>query len=401
MSSRIIFHIDVNSAYLSWEACENLKQGGTEDYRKELVAVGGDIRARHGIILAKSILTKPYGVTTGEPIVNALKKCPNLKIIPPHHSLYSVYSKQFIAILNQYSDKVEQFSVDEAFVDMTGTELLFGKPAAAADKIRSQVKHELGFTVNVGVANCKLCAKMASDFEKPDKTHTLFNDEIPQKMWTLPVGDLFFVGKNTVQKLSTYGINTIGDLAHYDRKTLNDIFGKSGDAMWKSANGIDESEVISERPDAKGYSNETTLPYNVTDTAEAKHILHELTEKVCCRIRNDGIKVESVAVHFKFADLSRASHQCPLNAATSITDEIYKSVCSLFDEKWDGRPIRLLGVQVTKIASRDTGRQMSLFDDTDYGKLEKLDSALDEINNRFGRGSVKRASYLPNKTGEE
>ncbi|MCR5503596.1 MAG: DNA polymerase IV [Lachnospiraceae bacterium] len=389
---RIIFHIDVNSAFLSWEACENLKNGGTEDYREELAAVGGDIERRHGIILAKSILTKPYGVTTGEPIVNALRKCPGLKIIPPHHSLYHGYSAKFIAILKQYSEKVEQFSIDEAFVDMTGTELLFGKPAEAADRIREQIRRELGFTVNVGVANCKLCAKMASDFQKPDRTHTLFQSEIPSKMWPLPVGDLFFVGKNTASKLHSLGIRTIGDLAHYDRNTLKRILGKAGEGLWQSANGIDESEVESIRPDAKGYSNETTTPYNITDPGEAREILRELTEKVASRLRHDGVRIETVGVILKYADFSRASHQVTMTAPTNITSELYEKVCRLFQEIWDGRPIRLVGVQTTKIASPDAGRQLSLFDTTDYEKLEKLDSALDEINDRFGKGSVVRAS---------
>lgn len=394
MSERTIFHIDVNSAFLSWEAVENLKNGGTEDYREGLYAVGGDIETRHGIIVAKSIKTKPYGITTGEPVVNALKKCPNLKLIPPHHEIYSKYSKAFINILTQYSDSIEQFSIDEAFVDMSGTALLFGEPVAAADRIRKQIESELGFTVNIGVSSNKLLAKMASDFTKPNRTHTLFPEEVPSKMWPLPVQDLFFVGKNSAAKLNSIGIRTIGDLAHTHKELLSAHFKKHGNYMWEAANGIDDSPVVTERPDAKGYSHAITLPYNVTDSVEAKKILRDLTEKVCKRVRKDGVKAQTVTVQFRFNDLTRSTHQCKLDAPTCITDEIYGYVCKLFDEKWDQTPIRLLGVQAGNVTDEDSFRQMSLFDNTNYEKLEKLDHALDEINARFGKGAVKRASNL-------
>ena len=394
MSDRVIFHVDVNSAYLSWEAIEHLKEGATEDYRTMLVAVGGDMENRHGIILAKSIPTKPYGVTTGEPVVNALRKCPNLLLIPPHRDIYQNYSKQLMNILHEYTDKLEQFSIDEAFLDMTGTQLLFGPPIEAANTIRERIYNELGFTVNIGISSNKLLAKMASDFTKPNKTHTLFPEEIPTKMWPLPVGDLFFVGKSSAQKLSSLGIKTIYDLAHADKDMLTNYFKKGGISMWRSANGLDDSEVVTEYEDPKGYSHETTISYDVTDADIAKKILRDLTERVCIRVREDNVKAECVSVHFKFNDLSRGSKQCMLPAATNITDEIYEYVCKLFDEKWDGTPIRLLGVQVSNMVSGDSFRQMSLFDNTDYEKLEKLDHALDSINKKFGLGSVKRASNI-------
>lgn len=394
---RVIFHVDVNSAFLSWEAVEHLKNGGTEDYRTMLTAIGGDVDKRHGIILAKSIMTKPYGVETGEPVVNALRKCPNLILLPSHHDVYRRYSKALMEILSHYSDKIEQFSIDEAFLDMTGTELLFGKPVDAADRLRNEVREKLGFTVNVGISSNKLLAKMASDFTKPDRTHTLFPEEIKSKMWPLPVRDLFFVGASSASQLNSLGIRTIGDLANFDLDTLKGIMKKHGEAMWYSANGIDDSEICNEPSDPKGYSHETTTAYDITDAKEAKEILLDLTERVCRRIREDGVKIESVGIHLKFNDLKRASHQCALSAPTNITDEIYGYVKNLFDEKWDGTPIRLLGVRVTKIADPDKGRQMSLFDTTDYEKLEKLDHALDDINSRFGRGTIKRASSIEKK----
>ncbi len=391
---RVIFHIDVNSAFLSWEAVERLKRGETVDIRTIPSAVGGDIATRHGVILAKSVPAKKYAVTTGEPVVDALRKCPQLFLVKPDHELYRRNSKAFIAILRQYSDVIEQFSIDEAFVDMTGTRRLFGEPLEAADRIRKQIRDELGFTVNIGISSNKLLAKMASDFEKPDKVHTLFPKEVQGKMWPLPVRDLFFVGKAAERRLQEMGIRTIGDLANADRAFLNANLKKQGDILWRYANGMDDSPVEPVRADNKGYGNSTTLSFDVTDAKTAKGILLELTEKVCARLRQDDMKVESVSVQFRFSDLTRASHQCALTSATNITQEIYAKVCRLFDEKWDGTPIRLLGVSTSKASREESGRQMNLFDTTDYEKLQKLDKAMDTIRQKYGTKAIQRASFI-------
>lgn len=391
---RVIFHIDVNSAFLSWEAVERLKHGETVDIRTIPSAVGGDIATRHGVILAKSVPAKKYAVTTGEPVVDALRKCPQLFLVKPDHELYRRNSRAFIAILRQYSDVIEQFSIDEAFVDMTGTRLIFGEPLEAADRIRKQIRDELGFTVNIGISSNKLLAKMASDFEKPDKVHTLFPEEVPGKMWPLPVRDLFFVGKAAERRLQEMGIRTIRDLANADRAFLNANLKKQGDILWRYANGMDDSPVEPVRADNKGYGNSTTLSFDVTDAKTAKGILLELTEKVCARLRQDDMKVESVSVQFRFSDLTRASHQCALTCATNITQEIYAKVCRLFDEKWDGTPIRLLGVSTAKASREESGRQMNLFDTTDYEKLEKLDKAMDTIRQKYGTKAIQRASFI-------
>ncbi len=391
---RVIFHIDVNSAFLSWEAVERLKRGETVDIRTIPSAVGGDIATRHGVILAKSVPAKKYAVTTGEPVVDALRKCPQLFLVKPDHELYRRNSKAFIAILRQYSDVIEQFSIDEAFVDMTGTRRLFGEPLEAADRIRKQIRDELGFTVNIGISSNKLLAKMASDFEKPDKVHTLFPKEVQGKMWPLPVRDLFFVGKAAERRLQEMGIRTIGDLANADRAFLNANLKKQGDILWRYANGMDDSPVEPVRTDNKGYGNSTTLSFDVTDAKTAKGILLELTEKVCARLRQDDMKVESVSVQFRFSDLTRASHQCALTSATNITQEIYAKVCRLFDEKWDGTPIRLLGVSTSKASREESGRQMNLFDTTDYEKLQKLDKAMDTIRQKYGTKAIQRASFI-------
>lgn len=395
MADRVIFHIDVNSAFLSWEAVERLKCGEKVDLREIPSAVGGDIATRHGIILAKSIPAKKYNINTAEPVVDALRKCPELVLVPPRHEIYRKYSHAFIDILRQYSDTIEQFSVDEAFVDMTGTSRLFGDPVTAANRIKNQVRDELGFTVNVGVSSNKLLAKMASDFRKPDLVHTLFPDEIEKKMWPLPIGDLFFAGKSTVHRLNQIGIFTIGDLANSDREVISNVLKKHGDVLWRYANGIDDSPVETVRGDNKGYGNSTTLPFDVTDATTAKSIILKLSDKVGSRLRNDEMKADTVTVQIKYNDLTKASHQCTLEAATNITQEIYGHASRLFDEKWDGTPIRLLGVS-TKVAADDGGRQINLFDNTDYEKLEKLDRAMDSIKGRFGAGAIKRASSLEN-----
>ncbi|MCI8542573.1 MAG: DNA polymerase IV [Lachnospiraceae bacterium] len=393
MDDRTIFHIDVNSAFLSWEAVHRLRDlGETPDLRTIPSAVGGDMSKRHGVILAKSIPAKKYNVRTGEPIVDALRKCPNLTLVSPNRELYATNSAAFMEILRRYSDVVEQYSIDEAFVDMTGTRALFGSPMEAAYRLKDEIRDTLGFTVNVGISSNKLLAKMAGEFEKPDKVHTLFPYEIQEKMWPLPVGELFSVGGASEQKLRRLGINTIGDLARADLGTLRAALKKHGEAIWNFANGRDLSLVEAESADNKGYGNSTTLAFDVTDADTAKMILLSLAETVGRRLRRDGAWIETVSVALRFFDLSRASHQCVLDYATNITDEIYQAACRLFDEFWDGTPIRLIGIQTGKVTKDGDNRQMSLFDDTDYEKLERLDKAMDSIREKFGENAVRRAS---------
>ena len=333
MDDRVIFHIDVNSAFLSWEAVHRLQDLGEElDLRTIPSAVGGDMSKRHGVILAKSIPAKKYNVRTGEPIVDALRKCPNLTLVSPNRELYARNSAAFMEILRRYSDTVEQYSIDEAFADMTGTEGLFGSPIEAAHRLKDEIRDTLGFTVNVGISSNKLLAKMAGDFEKPDKVHTLFPGEIQEKLWPLPVGELFSVGGASEQKLKRLGIMTIGDLAQADLGTLQATLKKHGEAIWNYANGRDFSLVEAERADNKGYGNSVTLSYDVTRAEEAKQVLLSLAETVGRRLRRDGAWIEVVSVTLRFFDLTNASHQCVLEHATNITDEIYQAACRLFDE---------------------------------------------------------------------
>lgn len=400
---RLIYHIDVNSAYLSWEAVERLKKWKEEtgsdvlpedyvDIRTIPCAIGGDLARRRGVILAKSIPAKNFGVRTGESVMEALRKCPSLMLIAPDHKMYARYSRAFTRILEEYTPTLEQFSVDEMFMDMTETIGLFGPPVEVADSIRARIRKELGFTVNVGISSNKLLAKMAGDFEKPDKTHTLFPGEIAEKMWPLPVGELFSVGKATREKLHSLGINTIGDLARYDKNALVYHLKKQGLTIWQYANGLDDSPV--EMEDAKGYGNSTTLPYDVSDRKTAHLVLLSLAESVAMRLRKEHVSAGLISTTIKTCKLQSSSHQMVLKTPTNITDELHRAACRLFDELWDGTPIRLLGISTSHISDAAGFRQMSLFDNTDYDRLEKLDAAVDSIRSRFGSDAIKRASLL-------
>lgn len=399
---QVVFHVDVNSAFLSWEAVYRLRHlGGTRDLREGLCAVGGDSSKRHGIILAKSMKAKQFGVRTGESILEAKKKCPNLELVPAHYNLYKESSQAFMEILREYSPNVEPYSIDEAFMDMTGMEKLFGPPREAADRVRRRIHEELGFTVNIGVSVNKLLAKMASDFKKPNLVHTLFPEEIAEKMWPLPVRELFFVGRATEAKLVDMGIRTIGDLANMNPDILRSHLKKHGEVIWNFANGRAPDLIESEAPDNKGYGNSTTISFDVTDAPMAKMVLLSLAETVGTRLRSHGVKAEVVSISIKNYHLQSQGHQMLLGAPTNITAEIYQAACRLFDELWDGTPIRLLGIQTTRI-KEESVRQMSIFDTTDYEKLERLDKAVDTIRGKFGADAVKRASFLSaEKDGEK
>lgn len=394
---RIIFHVDVNSAFLSWEAVYRLYHlGGKVDLRETVSAVGGDVALRHGIILAKSIPAKKYNIKTGESILEARQKCPKLHLVPPNYDLYERCSSSFMEILKEYTPEVEPYSIDEAFMDMTGTEGLWGSPETAAHTIRERIDQELGFTVNIGISSNKLLAKMASDFQKPNRVHTLFPEEIPRKMWPLPVSDLFFVGRATTKKLMTLGIRTIGELAAADPGVLRSHLKKQGEIVWAFANGMDVSVVQSAPPVNKGYGNSTTMASDVTDAHTAKMVLLALAETVGARLREAGVRAEVIAVGIKDHHLQYAGHQMTLRYATNVTNEIYKCACRLFDQLWDGTPIRHLGIHTRRIRDGLVLRQMDLFDEENYDALHNLDAAVDKIRRRYGMDAVKRAVFIGN-----
>ena len=388
---RIVFHVDVNSAFLSWEAARRVSEGES-DIRLIPSAIGGDREKRTGVILAKSIPAKKYGIKTGEPVGMALRKCPQLYIAKPDFLLYERSSKAFMDICREYSPTVEKFSIDECFIDMSGTEKIYPDIVAVAYEIKDRIKNELGFTVNIGVGSNKLLAKMASDFEKPDKVHTLYSDEIQEKMWHLPVRELFSVGASTAEKLQSSCIATIGDLARLDINVLRTLVGsKFSEQLHAFANGIDDSPVTDQPEKAKGYSNSTTLVDDVVSTEEAQKILLALADSTAMRMRADGARTTCVSVTIRGNDFKDRSHQRKLTSATDITAEIFEVCKALFSELWDRRtPLRLLGVSLTAITYEDTC-QLSLFDDD--GKKDKaraLDKAVDDIRNRFGAETIVR-----------
>lgn len=394
MAETIIFHVDVNSAFLSWEATYRLQTlGEAEDIRDLPAAIGGDEKKRHGIVLAKSTLAKKCGVTTGEPLAQARRKCPGLKVYPPNFSLYVEKSRALMDLLARYAPVVEQFSIDEAFCDFTGTTALYGDPVAFAHKLKDMIRNELGFTVNIGVSSNKLLAKMASDFQKPDKVHTLFPSEIKEKMWPLPVSDLLYVGRSSIRALHNLDIFTIGDLANADVNILRQHLKKHGEDMWKSANGLDDALVIAEQPANKGYGNSVTLGADVTDAETATMVLLSLCETVGARLRADQAHIGVVSVSIVDTSFHKTSKQTTLNTSTDITEVIYETACSLFRELWTGEPIRLLGVHTSK-ATSDTFVQYDMFDAEKNEKLSKLNSAIDQIRNRYGDESVKRARFV-------
>lgn len=394
MEERLIFHVDVNSAFLSWEAARRVKEG-LPDLREIPSCIGGDPKSRRGIVVAKSIPAKKYGVTTGEPVALALRKCPDLVCVPGDFALFDRCSRAFKKICASYAPVMESFSIDEVFLDMSGTHLIYPDPVAVAHEIKDKIRDELGFTVNVGIGTNKLLAKMASDFEKPDKVHTLFPSEIPEKMWPLPVRDLLFLGKASEQKLLRAGIKTIGDMAKSDEAEIRQLLGdKNGRQLYRYANGIDDSPVRSEREEAKGYSAETTVEEDIVTYEQALSLLLAQCDVVAARMRRDGKKCSCVAVTYRTLDFKTRSHQKNFEDPTDVTEEIFAQVKKRLYECWKCEPLRLIGVALTDLTS-DEFRQMSLFENTeDREKQKKVDETIDDIRRRFGNGMIVRGSTI-------
>lgn len=392
---RLIFHIDVNSAFLSWESVYRLSQDPQAlDLRTIPSAVGGDAQSRHGVVLAKSTPAKKYGVTTGEPLVHALRKCPNLTVVPSRFDFYIKCSRQMMELLESYSPDHEKFSIDETFLDMTQTIHLFGEPLEVARQIRTRIKDELGFTVNIGIAPNKLLAKMASDFEKPDKCHTLFTEEVPAKLWPLPIRELFFVGGAAQRKLENLGIHTIGQLASWDPELLKAHLGeKYAELIHQYANGIDDDPVLEKDPVNKCYGNSITLSRDVSDFETAFQVILSLCETVGARLRADGVQCQNVCVELKDWEFHTQSHQTALAEPTDSTSAIYDCACLLLREFWDRTPVRLIGVRAGKIDG-DSFCQLSLFDTSASRKKKDMEKAVDQIRSKFGVDSIKRASFL-------
>jgi len=390
---RLVFHIDVNSAFLSWEAARRVANG-EPDLRLIPSVIGGDPEKRTGIVVAKSIPAKKYGINTGEPMAMAVRKCPGLVSVAPNFSLYVKNSRAFKSICKEYTPSMESFSIDEVFIDMSGMKNIYPDPIKTAYEIKDRIREELGFTVNVGVACNKVCAKMASDFEKPDKVHTLFPEEIADKMWPLPIGELFTCGKSSAARLIAANIRTIGDLANADLSVIKMLIGdKQGQQLYAFANGIDDSPVVEEREEAKGYSAETTVEDDLDTLEKINRMLLAQADVVAARMRHEDAKCRCVGVIFRNLDFVTRSHQKKLSESTDVTEVIYDVARKLIMESWNGEPLRLIGLSLTDI-DRDGFEQMSFIVDERKEKMKRLDTALDSLRGRFGDDSVKRASTI-------
>lgn len=399
MADKIFFHIDVNSAFLSWTAIDRLRDGDPVDLREIPSIIGGDTSKRHGIVLAKSIPAKAYHIETGEPVVNAFKKYPNLVMASPNHDRYKEHSKALMEYLCSICPDIEQVSIDECYMDYTPIAANYASELEAAHFIKDSVYEKFGFTVNVGISDRKVLAKMASDFKKPNLVHTLYSSEIQQKMWPLPVSGLFMCGHSSVETLRKLGILTIGDLATADRMIIESHLKSHGLLLWNFANGIDDSVVETTHAKAKGVGNSTTLTEDASDRETACKVLLSLCESVGKRLRSAHSRAEQVSVEIKYHNFRSVSHQAALPSPTASADQLYQQACILFDELWDGTPIRLLGVRTTKLTEESEPVQLSLFDyeAPKSEKQQKLDAALDQIRARYGNSSVKRASLLEEK----
>ena len=373
---------------------------GLPDLREIPSVVGGDPKQRTGIVVAKSIPAKKYGIQTGEPMAMALRKCPNLVVVPSDFRLYTENSLAFKAICRDYAPVVESFSIDEVFLDMTGTSLIYPDPIATAHEIKDKIHAELGFTVNVGISTNKLLAKMASDFEKPDKVHTLFPEEIPVKMWPLPIRDLLFLGKASEKRLQDFGIHTIGELAREKESAIQSLLGeKTGHQLYQYSRGIDNSPVLAQAEESKGFSVEKTFNDDIVSVEQVLPILLEQCDIVATRMRRKGKKCSCISVTFRTLDFKNRSHQTSLSSATDVTDEIYENARRLFLEFWKGQPLRLIGVALTGLTD-ESFEQMSLFEDTKKKEQrQKLDATLDAIRMKFGNDKITRASIMNSNTG--
>lgn len=417
---RIIFHIDVNSAYLSWTAIDRLSKGDTVDLRLIPSIVGGDKEKRHGIVLAKSIPAKKFNIITGEPIVKALEKCSALTIAAPDHHMYKEKSRMLMDYLKTLTPDIEQVSIDECYLDFTSIVHMYPSPVEAATLIKDTIYEKMGFTVNVGISDRKVLAKMASDFKKPNLVHTLYHHEIEEKMWPLPVSSLFMCGKSSVEELRKLEILTIGDLAKADPDIISLHLKSHGRMLWEFANGIDASEVEPIRPDAKGVGNSTTLAHDAEDLTEIHEVLLALSDSVGKRLRKTDTLAYMVSVEVKYNTFVKNSHQTTLISPTNTSDTIYQTACRLFDELWDGTPVRLLGIRTSKLVDTAAPVQMNLLDymaqttaptettpataKLQYTearfrteKNKKLDAALDSIRSRYGTSAVVRGSMLNTK----
>lgn len=395
---RFILHVDVNNAFLSWTAAEMLKNGSNTDIRNIPSVIGGDEAQRRGIVLAKSPIAKQFGIKTGEPLYMARKKCPQLQVYKSDFAVYKKYSNQMIEILKKYTNEIEQCSIDECALDLTSFLLKGENIEQKAKQISDEIKQKLKFTVNIGIAHNKMLAKMASDFEKPDKIHTLYENEIETKMWPLPVSELLMVGRKTVQKLNQIGIKTIGDLAKREEKDIIKKFGKLGKTIWEYANGIDNSPVkANDNEKPKGIGNSVTMPQDVNDITKLEEVLLALCEQVAYRLRKQKMQANVVNVQIKNNQFQTYTHQKKLHTATDSTKYIYEEAKKLLQTLYHSstnKQIRLIGIRVDTLEQEQ--EQISLFNQKSDNeeKQKKVDNVIDGIKDKYGYDVITRAGKM-------
>lgn len=392
--NKYIMHIDVNNAFLSWTAVEFLKNGIKEDIRLIPAVIGGDEELRHGVVLAKSNIAKQFGIKTGETLYQAKKKCPQIRIFPTKHGLYKEYSDKLYNLLLTYTNKIERFSIDECFIDFSDIIRTRQDFMKLALELSQKIKKELLFTVNIGLSDNKILAKMASDFEKPDKIHTLYKEEIKDKIWDMPIEELFMVGKKSAIKLRSIGINKIGDLANSNKKIIIKRFGKFGATIWDNANGVNNDEVVYEEEIPKSVGNSVTLPRDCNNIDELNKVLLSLSEKVGYRVRKYGLKGYTVGVQIKTNEFITYSHQKKLNKPTSNTQEIYNNAKELLEGLFSNQPIRLIGVRLDNLTDNEFN-QISMFDEPiKKQKNSKLDIVIDNIKDKYGYESITLGTIM-------
>ena len=387
-------HIDVNNAFLSWTAVDLLKKGYNIDIRTIEAVIGGDESKRHGIVLAKSPMAKKKGVKTAETIRDAKRKCNNLQIFPPNHDLYQKESKKLFKLISNYTPDIEILSVDECFIDYTKVRNLYGDPIKFAYKLKNEIKTKLGITVNIGVANNKLCAKMASDFEKPDKVHTLFMNEVKEKMYPLPIEELYGVGRSSSKILRELGINKIEDLAKADYNILYKYFKNQTKRLINSAKGIDDGVVVVHKKEIEGISSSITTSHNLNSLEEIYEYIYPLVENVCAQLRSKSKYANQVGVMLKDKNFKVSSHQRRLTNATSNTDTIYSITKDLVKELWNKEGIRLVGISLGKLTTKLT-HQISMFENIkEVENNNELDKVVDNLKKIYGNNIISKASNI-------
>lgn len=397
---RAILHCDLNSFFASVEEVRN------PELRAFPVAVCGNPKHRHGIILAKNEKAKAFGVKTAETLWQARRKCPDLVLVPPHHEEYAKYSKTVNEIYLRYTDLVEPFGIDESWLDVTGSLHLFGSPRKIADDIRKTVFEETGLTVSVGVSFTKSFAKLGSDYKKPNATTEITRENFRDIVWPLPVSDLLFVGRSSKETFSRLGIDTIGDLARSSREMISAHLGKSGELVHDYANGIDPSPVQSafEETSPKSIGRGLTYPHNLTDISEIKTALLALSDDVAQRLRRHGMCATAVSLTVRDPAFKTTSRQKTLTSPTHLSSDISKACFELYEKYYlkTHAPVRMLTVTALSLINEDLAQapQISLFgEDVTSSKRESVELALDEIRKKFGRDATTPASLLNSELG--